>query len=107
MKTAAYIGKLASAGIDLELAQAHGEALEQAVTEDFVTKDDLDARLTELEGKVRMEIYSPGEIHVGLCVPAPTQPTFCAPAPSPYPRPARAVRSASAGAGRRTTAACP
>ena len=57
MKTAAYIGKLASAGVDLKVAQAHGEALEEAVTEDYVTKDYLSARLTELESKLRMEIY--------------------------------------------------
>ena len=57
MRTAAYIGKLASAGVDLKVAQAHGEALEEAVTDDDVTRDFLDARLTELEGRLRMEIY--------------------------------------------------
>ena len=52
MKTAAYIGKLTKAGVEPDIAQAHGEALEEALGENCVTKDYLDRKLAELETKM-------------------------------------------------------
>jgi len=52
MKTAAYIAKLTKAGVDLKLAQARGEALEEALTADYVTRDYLDLRLGEFAARI-------------------------------------------------------
>jgi hypothetical protein len=52
MRAAAYIGKLTSAGVDPKVAQAHGEALEEALGESYVTRDYLDRRLGEVEAKI-------------------------------------------------------
>ena len=52
MKTAAYIGKLTSAGVDPRVAQAHSEALEEALAESYVTRDYLDHRFGEVEAKI-------------------------------------------------------
>jgi hypothetical protein len=52
VRTAAYIGKLTRAGVDPKVAQAHGEALEEALTESYVTRDYLDRRLGEVEATI-------------------------------------------------------
>jgi hypothetical protein len=49
MKTAAYIGKLTSAGLDPKVAQAHGEAIETLLADEVVTKSYLEAKLQELK----------------------------------------------------------
>ena len=49
MKTAAYIGKLASAGVDPKLAQAYGEAIEALLADEVVTKSFFEAKLQALK----------------------------------------------------------
>jgi hypothetical protein len=49
MKTAAYIGKLTSTGMDPKVAQAHGEAIEELLSDEMVTKTFLEAKLQELK----------------------------------------------------------
>ena len=56
MKTAAYIAKLAQAGVDPKLAQAHGEAIEDLLTGSYVTRDYLDLRLSEFEARLDAKI---------------------------------------------------
>ena len=51
MKTAAYIGKLNAAGIDLKTAQAHGEALEEALAGDYATRADFARLEQKFDGK--------------------------------------------------------
>jgi hypothetical protein len=53
MKTAAYIAKLTSAGLDPKVAQAHGEAIEALLTDEMVTKGDLAATARDLEAKLQ------------------------------------------------------
>ena len=52
MKTATYIGKLASAGMDPKTAQAHGEAIETLFDAEFVTKSYLDIKISELKASI-------------------------------------------------------
>jgi hypothetical protein len=52
MRTAAYIGKLASAGMDPKLAQVHGEAIEALLADEVVTKSFLEAKLQELKAEL-------------------------------------------------------
>jgi hypothetical protein len=70
MKTAAYFGKLTSAGVDPKIAQTHGEALEDALAASYVTRDCLDQRLTALEERLRATMYQamfvPGLAIIGL-----------------------------------------
>jgi hypothetical protein len=49
MRTAAYIGKLTSGGLDPKVAQAHGEAIEALLADEIVTKSFLEAKLQELK----------------------------------------------------------
>jgi hypothetical protein len=56
MKTAAYIGKLQSVGVDPKVAQAHGEALENAVGDTYVTKEFLSNRLEVTEARTDAKI---------------------------------------------------
>jgi hypothetical protein len=58
MKTAAYIGKLQSVGVDPKVAQAHGEALENAVGDTYVTKEFLSNRLEPTEARTDAKIDS-------------------------------------------------
>ena len=53
VKTAAYIGKLASAGMDPKLAQAHGEAIEALLSDEMVTNTHLDSKVKEIEAKLQ------------------------------------------------------
>jgi hypothetical protein len=53
MKIATYIGKLASAGMDPKIAQAHGEAIEALLSDEMVTKTDLDAKVKEIAAKLQ------------------------------------------------------
>jgi hypothetical protein len=61
MRTGAYIGTLTEAGLDPKLAQAHGKALETALTDDYVTKTyfdyKLDSRLAQLSSEIRVSMY--------------------------------------------------
>jgi hypothetical protein len=43
--------------VDTKIAHAHGEALEEALTDSYVTRDHLDQRLTALEERLRAAIY--------------------------------------------------
>ena len=52
MKTATYIGKLASAGMDPKTAPAHGEAIETLLDAEFVTKSYLDIKISELKASI-------------------------------------------------------
>jgi hypothetical protein len=54
MRTAAYIGKLT--GVDPNVAQAHGEVLEVALAESYVTPDCLDRLLGEVESHLETKI---------------------------------------------------
>jgi hypothetical protein len=60
MRTAAYIARLTAAGVDPKLAQAHGEAIEALLTDNYVTRDHLDSKLAWAAG-----VDLPGDVHAG------------------------------------------
>jgi uncharacterized membrane protein YqjE len=52
VKTAAYIGKLTTGGVDPKTAQTHGEAIETLLADEYVTKSYLDSKLSELKASI-------------------------------------------------------
>lgn len=53
--TLAYARRLKSAGVDPEQAEAHADAIRDAVTEGAATKADLQAGLAATEGRLKAE----------------------------------------------------
>jgi hypothetical protein len=47
--TLEYVKKLEAAGVDRKAAEAHGEALREAISKELATKDDVDAAGNRLE----------------------------------------------------------
>ncbi|CAA2141413.1 hypothetical protein [Hyphomicrobium sp. ghe19] len=52
MKLATYIDQLTAAGIEPKIATAHAKAIETMLDDKYVTKDYLDAKLSELTTKL-------------------------------------------------------
>ena len=51
MQSAAYVRTLTKAGVDLATAQAHAEALEDVLTDKFVTRDHFDGRMAQIDAR--------------------------------------------------------
>lgn len=51
MRIASYIGKLTETGIDPRIAQVHGEAIEDLLGEEFVTRDHFDAGMAAIDAR--------------------------------------------------------
>lgn len=49
VNTLEYVKKLEAAGVERKVAEAHAEALSNAVQDNLVTKQDLDAAVSKLE----------------------------------------------------------
>lgn len=55
--TLAYVKTLEAAGVDRRTAEAQVQALTQHILPDLVTKDFLDLRLEQLEGRLRAAMH--------------------------------------------------
>ena len=49
MRSAAYISKLTGTGMDPKTAQVHGEAIEDLLGEEFVTREHFDTAMSHLD----------------------------------------------------------
>lgn len=68
MGTATYVGKLAKAGLDPQVAQAHGEAIEELLSDNTVTKDCLESRLSDMKASIYQAMFLQALGTVGLTV---------------------------------------
>lgn len=66
MRTATYIERLTTAGIDPKTAHAHGKAIEELLGDEFVTKDFWDSRMSELKAAIYQAMFLQGVAIIGL-----------------------------------------
>jgi len=66
MKTATYIEALTAAGMDAKMATAQGKAMEAMIDDTFVTKDALDAKLSELKASIFQAMFFQAVAIIGL-----------------------------------------
>ena len=66
MKTATYIETLTAAGVDAKVATAHGKAMEAIIDDTFITREALDAKLSELKAAIFQAMFFQAVAIVGL-----------------------------------------